>query len=195
MTDALFSVALERALRFATIAHQGQVRKATDVPYITHPVQVAWILQRVGFDDEALLQAALLHDVVEDCDVSLEEVARAFSPRVAALVAALSERKTDEAGQKRPWEDRKREHLAHLADASIEVRALALADKLHNLETIALDLADGGDVWGRFNAPRERLLWYYRAVVEACDTPEDRRLRSLAASCRQVLHRLEVPTP
>ena len=56
----LFSPLLERALRFAADRHRNQTRKATDIPYITHPISVAWILQRAGFDDEVLLAAALL---------------------------------------------------------------------------------------------------------------------------------------
>lgn len=182
----LFSPVLERALRRAAVAHREQRRKGTDVPYITHPVQVAWILRQAGFTDEELLAAALLHDVVEDCGVPLEQLAAEFSPRVAEMVGRLSERKTDADGQPRPWEDRKREHLDHLHDAPLDVRALVLADKLHNLQTIALDLAAGVDVFSRFNAPRDRLLWYYRAVIDQCGG-DDPRLATLATECRAVL--------
>lgn len=190
MSSRICSPFLERALRFAAVAHRDQCRKGTDTPYITHPVQVMFILERARFTDESLLAAALLHDVVEDCEVSLDELREEFSPAVAALVAALSERKTDEAGRKRPWEDRKREHLEHLSESPLTVRALTLADKLHNLETIALDLESGVEVWSRFNAPRERLLWYYRETVTRCDRGEP-ELDELCSACRAVLTRLE----
>ena len=189
MTSRLWSPFLEAALRYAALAHQDQRRKGSDTPYITHPVQVATILERAGFTDETLLAAAMLHDVVEDCDITHDQLREEFGSDVADIVAALSERKTDDTGHKRPWEDRKCEHLEHLTDASLAVRALTLADKLHNLETIALDLKSGTDVWSRFNAPKERLLWYYGAVVDRCgsDAPE---LSELARACRDALGRL-----
>jgi (p)ppGpp synthase/HD superfamily hydrolase len=185
----LFSPSLERALRFAARRHRHQNRKASDIPYITHPVHVLRILESAGFEDEALLASALLHDVIEDCGVTRDELSEQFNPEIAALVAAVSEQKVDAQGRARSWEDRKRQHLAELADAPLEVQALTLADKLHNLETIALDLAAGTDVWDRFNAPRDRLLWYYEAVIDAC-IADDPRVQRLAASCRDVLRRL-----
>ncbi|MFV0446695.1 MAG: HD domain-containing protein [Planctomycetaceae bacterium] len=184
----LFSPSLERALRFAADRHRHQTRKGGDVPYITHPVQVAWILQRVGFDDEPLLIAALLHDVLEDCGVTRGELDREFSPRIGELVGALSERKRTDGGQPRPWEDRKREHLLELSSAGPEVQALTLADKLHNLATIAHDLQSGMDLWSRFNAPRDRVLWYYDAILNACSAAtSDARLATLHAECRHWL--------
>jgi (p)ppGpp synthase/HD superfamily hydrolase len=185
----LYSPLLERALRFAADQHRSQNRKASSTPYITHPMQVAWILERAGFNDESLLAAALLHDVVEDCNVGLMELRKEFSPAIARLVDAMSEQKLDSAGCRRPWEDRKREHLAQLPGATVEVKALMLADKLHNLETIALDLQSGDEVWSRFNAPKERLLWYYTTAVDAC-AGDDPRLVKLVTACREVLQRL-----
>jgi (p)ppGpp synthase/HD superfamily hydrolase len=185
----LFSPLLERAVRFASAAHRHQMRKGSAVPYISHPVQVAWILVRAGFTDETWLTAAVLHDVVEDCGVTLEELRREFSPEVAEIVAGLSEQKCDEHGRRRPWEDRKREHLAVLAAAPRAVRAVALADKLHNLETMALDLAAGEPVWERFTAPRERLLAYYREAIDRCGG-DDPALAGLTAACRAVLARI-----
>ena len=185
----LFSPLLERAVRFASEAHRHQMRKGSTVPYISHPIQVAWLLVRAGFTDEALLAAAVLHDVVEDCGVTLEELRQEFSPAVAEIVAKLSERKYDEHGRRRSWEERKREHLAELAAAPLAVRAVALADKLHNLETTALDLSAGEPVWERFNAPRERLLEYYREAIDRC-AGGDAELAGLAAACRAALHRL-----
>ena len=194
----LFSPLLERALRRAAEAHRHQVRKATDVPYITHPVQVAWILNRAGCDDENWLAAALLHDVVEDCGVTVDSLAQEFSTEIAAIVAALSERKRDASGQPRSWEDRKQEHLAELAAAPRPVRAITLADKLHNLSTIAADLDAGAEVWTRFNAPPARLLWYYGAIIERCageSAAGDPLLTTLAAACRDVWDRLVTVVP
>lgn len=185
----MFSILIERALRIAAAAHVGQVRKGSGVPYLTHPVQVAIILERCGFDDDRVFAAAILHDVVEDTTVTLAELATQFPAEVIEWVDALSERKLNEAGELRTWEERKREHLDHLAHVPVEARAIALADKLHNLEAMAYDIAHGADIWSRFNAPRERLKWYYLEVI-ATATQNDLVLAPLAAACRDALDRV-----
>ena len=132
----LFSLNLERALRWAATCHHGQARKGSGVPYVQHVAAVAMILDRLGYGEDVVV-AGLLHDVVEDCDVTLDDVRDRFGMEVAALVAHGSEVKLDATGTKRPWIDRKRDHLAALADAPPDARALVLADKLHNLASIA----------------------------------------------------------
>ncbi len=186
--EPLLSLRLESALRRAASWHAAEVRKGSQVPYFAHPVAVAMILDRLGFDEDVVI-AGLLHDVVEDTDATPEDVLREFGPRVSRLVADLSERKVDDLGAKRPWIDRKTEHIDHLAGASVESRAIALADKLHNLTSIEFDLAEGRPVWSLFNASRESVLWYYRTSIErySFETPE---LAELAGACRAVLDRV-----
>lgn len=186
----LHSPLIERALRVAARAHREQTRKGTDIPYLTHPTAVALILVRAGFDDEATLSAALLHDVVEDTDYPPERLAAEFPPRVLEYVAAVTERKLAADGSKRPWIDRKREHLTQVEAGSVAVRAIALADKFHNLTTIVHDLESGEPVWERFNADRAQSLHHSRALVDAAGRG-DPRLERLASECRKLIERLE----
>ena len=192
-----FSPLVERALRTAALAHRQHTRKASEVPYVSHLAGVTLILCRAGFDDDAILAAALLHDAVEDTDYTAEMLAADFPPDIATWVAATTERKRDEHDQPRSWEDRKREHLDQIAAAPLEARAIVLADKLHNLGSMLYDRAAGEPLWERFNAPRERILWYHREMIERAamgnDPSENRddRLAALAKSCREVLARLE----
>lgn len=172
---------LERALRVAAVAHRSQHRKATSIPYIMHPFAVALILQRHGWVEDDVIAAAILHDVVEDTDCTEVELREQFPVEVMDVVHALSERKTASDGTPRSWEDRKRDHLEVLAVAPVQARAIALADKLHNLESMQYDHDQGVELWGRFNASKERILWYHRAMVESCDHGEV-QLRSLARS-------------
>ena len=187
----LMPMVLERAFRWSDECHRGQTRKGCETAYFTHLAGVALILQRLGFDDEVVV-AALLHDVVEDSAATLDDVRARFGPKVAELVAWCSEIKLDDQGRKRPWIDRKRDHLAALADAPRLALAVILADKLHNLVSIACDLRDGRHVWLRFNAGRDQVLCYYRAVID-CASPDDPLLRPLADECRRVLARIEAP--
>ena len=114
------SLNVEQALRLATVAHAGQARRCSAVPYVEHAFAVAWILDRAGFEEDTVV-AGLLHDVVEDTSVTLGEIASRFGPVVAEMVELCSERKTDERAEA-PWIDRKRDHLAALASAPVEAR-------------------------------------------------------------------------
>ena len=196
MNALLFSPVVERAMRLAARCHRHQNRKSSDLPYITHPASVALILSQSGFDDEAVLAAALLHDVVEDTDYTPDELSARFPRKVAECVAALTERKLDEAGRKRPWKERKQEHIEHVAGESLEARAIVLADKLHNLGTILYDLKAANNdearegIWCRFNATREQTLWYYRTMIEQA-AQSDEQLKTLASACRELLAKLE----
>jgi (p)ppGpp synthase/HD superfamily hydrolase len=179
------SVAFERALRLAASGHRDQVRKGSDVPYIEHPMAVALIIDRLGFDEEIVI-AGLLHDVVEDTDVPLDQIHQTFGDRVAGIVAACSEEKLDVQGRKRAWIDRKTDHLEMVRRSGDEIRAVVLADKLHNLISIQLDLAEGRPVWATFNAGRDQVLWYYGAMLDACHSA-DPRLARLLDECRVLL--------
>jgi guanosine-3',5'-bis(diphosphate) 3'-pyrophosphohydrolase len=189
MCAPLFSPRLEEAFRFAAQSHQGQTRRGEGTPYIAHVVAVAIILDRARFDEDVVI-AGLLHDVVEDTPVTLAEVAARFGKEVAEIVRHCSENKTDELGVKRPWIDRKRDHIAALADAPATARAVVLADKLHNLVSIERDLLMGKPVWSLFHAARDQVLWYYHAMIDRCGAG-DQRLVQLAEACRQVLSRVE----
>lgn len=190
----LFSTTLERALRWAAVCHRGQVRRGGDVPYVEHVLAVALILDRLGFPEDVVV-AGLLHDAVEDTEATLEQVRQRFGPEVAAIVGHCSEVKTDARGQKRPWIDRKTDHLEALTAAPVAARAVVLADKLHNLLSIQLDLHDGRPVWSTFHAGRAQVLWYYRATIQRCGAGDD-RLETLARHCRELLAAIEVdPVP
>lgn len=123
-----------KADAFAERAHglADQRRKYTGEPYIEHPRAVAEHLRRLGFRD-AVLAAALLHDVVEDTVVTIDEIRAEFGDRIAGWVAALTD---VPAGQGLNRHERKRLNLARLADADAEVHSIKLADLINNTSTI-----------------------------------------------------------
>ncbi|HEV3167927.1 MAG TPA: HD domain-containing protein [Isosphaeraceae bacterium] len=176
---------LERALRWAALHHRGQERRASGVPYVEHVMGVALILERLGFPEDVVI-AGLLHDLVEDTEVTLEQIHDEFGAQVAETVHFCTEVKTDARGQKRPWLDRKRDHLNDLERAPVSALAVVLADKLHNLVSIQVDLEEGRAVWETFNAQREQVLWYYQTVIEQFGEG-DPRLADLADQCQDAL--------
>ena len=107
---------LDTAIEVAARTHRDQLRKGTDVPYIAHPYGVGLMLARAGYDEEVIV-AGILHDTVEDTDVTLEQVEEMFGARVAGIVRGCSEPDKDLS-----WEVRKRHTMKQLATASMEVR-------------------------------------------------------------------------
>jgi (p)ppGpp synthase/HD superfamily hydrolase len=187
----VFSELIHRAVQIAAKAHRHQIRKGSgDIPYISHPTMVALLLQRAGFEDEATVAAALLHDVAEDTQMPMTEIAQEFGEPVAALVACVTETKKDPLGQPIPWAIRKDEKHRKLLGGPPEAKAIALADMLHNLSATLLDLRAGTDVWARFNAPKDAWLANMERDIDACagDSPG---LQRLAAACRQVLSEVQ----
>jgi len=187
--EGLVSDRLELAMRLASQWHQGQTRRGSATPYVQHVFAVAMILERAGVPEDTVI-AGLLHDAIEDTPATLEDIARHFGPEVADIVQQCSEIKVDSEGKKRPWIDRKRDHLAALASAPGSAKAVILADKLHNLSSIAFDLSAGRPVWDLFHAPREQVLWYYHAAIRAC-TIDDPGVTRIVKACQFALAEVE----
>ncbi len=160
-----YSERLDRALALATVAFRDIRRKGTDIPYLSHLLQVMVTVAEHGGDEDQLI-AAVLHDYLEDIDgSSAAELAAAFGDRVAGLVQGLSD---TEVRPKPPWLERKQAYLAHLRSSPADLKLISAADKLHNARSIRRDLGRVGDaVWDRFSGTREQTLWYYRELVEA----------------------------
>ncbi|WP_026573665.1 HD domain-containing protein [Bacillus sp. UNC438CL73TsuS30] len=156
---------VEKALQTASKAHEGQYRKLTDIPYITHPVAVGMLLLKAGYMDD-VVAAGILHDTVEDTDLTLEDLKRKFGEKIAEIVAGCSE-----PDKSLSWEKRKEHTIEFLKTASMEIRAVACADKLHNIRSIRNDYEQvGEEVWKRFNRGKEKQKWYYTNVVESLGT-------------------------
>jgi len=169
---------IRKAIIFATQKHAGQVRKGTDIPYITHPMEVMQILSKEGCRNEVII-AGILHDVLEDTNTSPAEILDKFGETVLKIVAAESEDKS------KTWKERKQATINSLAGASFEVKLVCCADKLSNLRSMAADLEEVGDkLWDRFNASKENIDWYYAGIIAALAELNDKcpmyyELRSL----------------
>jgi (p)ppGpp synthase/HD superfamily hydrolase len=147
---------LEDAEAFATTAHAGQWRKhAKDArPYIYHPQRVVLHLAGKPYATEELIAAAWLHDVVEDCGVSIEELSRKFGPLVAGFVFEVSHPATPPG---LPRRERWPIYLQHYAGASLDGKRLKLADR-------ACNLAEYADFWSDVDT-KERT--FIRGVYQA----------------------------
>jgi len=154
------------ALLCASGLHRDQLRKGTNVPYITHLRAVASLVGENGGTEDEII-AALLHDAPEDQggEATLGDIRARFGDEVAEIVDGCTDTYEN---PKPPWRERKERYLAHLADAPDSVRLVSSADKLHNARTVLSDYRLLGEgLWTRFNGKKEGTLWYYRAVVDA----------------------------
>ena len=153
---------LNKAIKYATDAHNGQNRKVSDTPYIMHPLEVMTILECMNADEDLLI-AGLLHDTVEDTDCTLADIEAEFGPGVAVLVGCNTEDKT------KSWQERKQSTIDFLRDADIRTQTLILADKTSNLRSMYLYIFLNGEdgFWENFNAPKEKQRWYYYSMRDA----------------------------
>ncbi len=142
------------SLEQARSDHAGQVRNGSGgMPYIEHPVRVAALLAEHGCGEE-VLAAALLHDVVEDSETTLDELREKFGGAVTGLVGAM----TDD-GSIENYRERKAEHRERLAAAPAEALAIYGADKLVNSDTLRVAYGEEGDaVRAEFKVPLELKL-------------------------------------
>ena len=159
---------VSEAIAFAVKAHDGMRRKKSEAPYILHPMEAAVIVGTMT-DDQNLIAAAALHDVVEDANITINEIEEKFGKRVRELVESETEDKRADLPPESTWRIRKEESLAVLKNTEdIGVLMVWLGDKLANMRAIYRDFkAEGVSMWQRFNQkdPDEQ-AWYYRSIVK-----------------------------
>lgn len=159
---------VSEAIAFAVKAHDGMRRKKSEAPYILHPMEAAVIVGTMS-DDQSIIAAAALHDVVEDAGITIEEVEEKFGARVRKLVESETEDKRADLPPSDTWRIRKEESLSVLRNADdIAVLIVWLADKLANMRSIYRDFkVEGVGMWQRFNQKDvAEQAWYYRSILK-----------------------------
>ena len=155
---------LDRAIQFAVQAHAGTQRRGKGFPYVVHPME-AMAIAATMTDDQEVLAAAALHDVVEDTDVTLDDLRSQFGDRVAQLV----ETESDRSGDGMDWQSRKEDSLRRLKEAGRDEKIVALSDKLSNMRAIARDYHEKGEpFWNMFRIKEKAVhSWRYHALLDA----------------------------
>ena len=158
---------VSEAIAFAVKAHDGMRRKKSDAPYILHPMEAAVIVGTMT-DDQNLIAAAALHDVVEDANITIEEIEARFGKRVRELVESETEDKRADLPPAETWRIRKEESLEVLRKTDdIGVLMVWLGDKLANMRSIYRDFkVEGSAMWQRFNQKDvSQQAWYYQTIA------------------------------
>lgn len=183
---------VQKAVNMAAEKHFGQKRRGISRPYVVHPFSVAVILSEYT-DDENIIVAGLLHDVLEDVPgYPAENLEKDFGKEVANIVKEITEDKdpddTPEENRK-TWQCRKELYLENLSNDGFGALMVACADKIHNLQSLAeAHGIQGEEIWEIFNAPKEKVIWFYREVLKIVS----RRLDNLIVSeFRETLAKVE----
>jgi (p)ppGpp synthase/HD superfamily hydrolase len=163
------SIRFDHALLFAAQVHRNQDRKKSGIPYLSHLLGVASIVMDYGGDEEMAI-AALLHDAVEDHGgrPMLRVIDQIFGPRVAKIVDGCTDSYAEDPKKKEDWATRKFRYLKRVRHEDAETRFVSAADKLYNARAVLRDLRNNGDsAFVRFSAPKAKIIWYYRSLVNA----------------------------
>lgn len=165
---------LDKALIFAIKAHANSERRGKGFPYIVHPLEAVEIVSSITPDQE-LLAAAALHDVVEDTDVTVDEIRAEFGDRIADIVDSESDLVIENVSFEDSWHARKHIAIARLAKASHDSKIVAMGDKLSNMRAIYRDYQEKGDeLWKIFHTtdPKDH-EWHYRGLAESLSELSD----------------------
>ena len=161
----MVSSLIEKAASIAAKAHIKQLRKHNSAPYIVHPFMVSRILTENGFRDE-VIAAGLVHDVLEDTDVTREELISELGEEIVSIVDGLSEDKSKDIS----WEDRKRGYIEKVRNGNDDVKAVSCADKVHNMTNLLQAYKEVGEsLWEGFSKPKAEKLWFEREVLKMFD--------------------------
>ncbi len=159
---------IQYALNRSAELHNGQMRKVSKVPFFTHPFGVAIILSEYT-EDEGVIIAGLLHDVLEDVPkYTYLHMKKEFGERIANIVRGVTEDKSPRTKKtaKETWMERKATYIKKLKRDSYDAMMISAADKIHNLRSMMDEFRKSGNrIWSKFNAPEDRKLWFYGEVL------------------------------
>lgn len=160
------------------------------MPYIVHPVAVASLVSHY-VQDEEVISAALLHDVIEDSDgYTTEHMERDFGHRVSVLVDSVTENKYDSFGKIKPWQERKASYLEKLTTASSESRLICVADTIHNIESLLQTISQcGNGVLGQFGAGLGTKILFYEHILRTIGGSIPNELRERLVSLIEELRK------
>ena len=157
------------AKEYAINAHKGQRRKSDkEKPMVIHPIIVANILKEYGYDDK-VIAAGYLHDTVEDTVTTIDDIEKNFGSDIKSLVYEASE-----PDKSKSWEERKKHTISNTKNLDIRHKAIICADKIANLEDLAILFGmNGKRDFSAFKRDEEQQKWYYESVYNSLIHNED----------------------
>ncbi|MBP3201715.1 MAG: HD domain-containing protein [Lachnospiraceae bacterium] len=161
---------LDKAISFAVKAHSGVERRGKAFPYIVHPMEAMAIVATYTNDQE-MLAAAALHDVVEDTEYTEDDIRKEFGDRVAKLVASESDIVVGNKSESESWAERKKFAIDRLKKLDRDGKIVAIGDKLSNARAMLQDYESiGEELWNKFHVTDPKLhKWHYEGLRDSLD--------------------------
>ena len=151
---------IEKAIRIIVTAHANQKRKNDGSPYVVHPLMVAIKLMKYNFSDE-VIAAALVHDILEDTDISEQELRDNLGNGVVDLVKMVTN------DNFLSWEDKKNKYIETVRNGSEEAKAISIAGKIHNAENFLFTYNQiGSEIWKKFSRGKEKKMWFEEEMLK-----------------------------
>jgi (p)ppGpp synthase/HD superfamily hydrolase len=151
---------IEKAVKIAVDAHWEQKDKEDNLPYIIHPIMVAVKLVNYNFSDE-IVAAALIHEVLQETKFPEKILRQELGDPVVEIVKTVSHDKT------LPWDESKKKYIESVRNGCVGAKAVAVADEIHNLETLLLAYEEHGPVmWRIFSRNKEKKLWFENEMLK-----------------------------
>jgi len=121
---------------------------------------VALKLQKYNFSDE-IIAAALTHDILEDTDYPQDKLKEELGEDVLEIVKAVTN------DDSLPWEEKKEKYVETVKNGPLGAKAVALADKIHNLESLLIAYEEqGSEMWKKFNRGKDQKIWFEKKVLQ-----------------------------
>lgn len=164
---------VDKAIIYAVKHHKGVFRRNKKVPYIVHPLEAMGIVASITEDNE-LLAAAALHDLIEDTDVTYEDLKKEFGDRIANIVLFESNNSFPN-HESLSWTETRQIGIDRLMNANLDCKIVALGDKLSNMRAIRTDFKKtGNSFWTRFHETDPKLhKWRYIELTKCFNGLEE----------------------
>ncbi len=158
---------IDEALQKASFLHRSQVRKGTECPYIMHPMAVMLMVSEYTNDEDTLV-AAILHDVIEDTDYTIEELEDDFGTKVKDIVFGLT------IPEGTGWKDGRYAYIEGLLTAPHETLLISAADKIHNSYSMYSYYSDKKEEFNKnFGGSAEERIDVYKKIVDIMEARLD----------------------
>jgi (p)ppGpp synthase/HD superfamily hydrolase len=151
---------IQKAISIASLAHKEQKRKITGVPYISHPLSAGLILAKTKAPEDVIV-AGILHDTIEDTNLTKEFIQKEFGADVARMVNDVTEQ-----DKNLSWDERKKvacEHIEHMQQDSLLVKSADVLDNM--LDMIASYKKDGAKIFFNFKASSDKQLSRHQKLI------------------------------
>jgi len=181
---------IARAFEIALKAHKNQKRKVSYAPYIVHPMEVAINLMKEKAP-ETLIISALLHDTVEDTNITLEDIRKEFGSEIAVLVDGVTEPEELRKNSPKTWNERKEHTIEFMKTASKEIKLISCSDKLANTRSLIEDQKKYGDkLWLNFKGGKTSTKWYMTKMLKSFKQGENIEETNIYKQLEQAVNKL-----